>query len=358
MKIFLLLTLALVFGATCHGQRLFLVAGQSNAAGVGDYHLSPQCPPNSAFEYRLSGDDLLPLKDPVGENEYGFDKAKTGSAWPAFALRYHELSNNRVFIVQAAKGGSTLNPGYRNYLRWDSLGWLWSAAVAKARKAMDKTELPLSGIIWSQGEADGTFINAQRLTGAEYQAQLKNLIGRFRREFGPTLPFYIIQTGFAGGEDPGGFEIVQSVQEQICRELPYTYLVYSFTRYFPEFNLMTDYVHYNQHGYNVLGKTVAEVIDHIDKTKTFQPPVYENVIYPNPASGQLSIQFVNVALEDRVSLEIVNMMGNSVAHFDGPLKKEVIEMVDIDLSDLADGIYFLHTQLNDHTKIERINVLH
>lgn len=358
VRIILTQQLLVLLMPTAFGQKLFLVAGQSNAAGVGDSLLSHQCSPNSAFQYTMLYDSLLPLRDPVGENENGFEAAQTGSAWPAFAKRYYELSAQKVFIVPAARGGSSLNPLRSNQLRWDSLGNLWSTAVKKTKKAVKKTTVQLAGVIWAQGEADASFINANEFTKIFYKDQLKALIERFRFEFGPTLPFYIIQTGYAVGEKPGGYESIQNAQQEICEELPYTYLVYSFTKYFSEYNLMTDYIHYNQQGYNVLGKTIAEVIFEIEKTKTYTPPVYDDQTYPNPSNGPFVTQLINVTLEEHVKMEIYNMTGNIIKQFDLPLKREIIEIVEIDMSDLPDGIYILNTYLNEQRKIERIFVKH
>ncbi|MFZ6010074.1 MAG: sialate O-acetylesterase [Bacteroidota bacterium] len=200
------------------GQHLFVVAGQSNAMGVGDYHTSPVCIANSAFEYRLSTDELLPLADPVGEDVAGFEVAKTGSAWPSFAKTYHAISNQQVIIVPAARSGSSLNPSYLTHLRWDSLGDLWSAGAEKIQKSISKTNVQLKGVIWCQGEADASFINAGEFTKAEYKHELKSLIKRLRFKFNPTLPFYIILTGYAQGEDSRGYEAIQAAQQEVCSE--------------------------------------------------------------------------------------------------------------------------------------------
>jgi len=301
-------------------------------------------------------DEFVPLKDPVGESETDFDAAKTGSAWPAFAKRYFELSSKTVFIVPAAKGGSTLNSKHFPHLRWDSLGSLWGAAAHKVAKATAKASLPLTGIIWAQGEADASFINARELTVAEYKAQLKKLIQRFRSAFGLSLPFYIIQTGFADGEDSNGFELVQKVQKEICEELPFTYLVYSFAKYFPEYNLMTDYIHYNQKGYNSLGKTVAEVIYNIEETQSFEPPIYETVVFPNPSKAVFTLQLVNVSQEDQIKLKVLEISGAVIKQDDIKLKNEIIETVFVDLGRFSDGVYFLHIMLGEYLIVKKIHL--
>lgn len=338
------------------GQKLFLIAGQSNASGVGDAKQSPQWPFNSGYEYKVISDELVPLIDPVGEEVNGFETAKTGSAWPAFASRYFELSSKQVTIVQAAKGGSTLNSKYSSYLRWDSLGALFKAAVDKTTKAITKTGIPLSGIIWSQGEADASFINALQSSEIEYKKQLKLLIKRFRFEFGSNTPFYIIQTGFANGENSNGFEQVQRVQEVICDEMPNTYLVYSFAKYFQEYGLMTDYIHYNQQGLNVIGKSVAEAIFQIENTNIYIPPMLEESVYPNPTKGTLSLQLINVSLHDQAKITFFDLTGHPAKTYNLPLREEIIETIELDVRDLSIGLYFIYSNINGHSAIQKIGI--
>jgi hypothetical protein len=177
--IFKFLTLMIFFVGEGRSQKLFLVAGQSNASGAGDFLTSQRCNPLTAFEYRESIKGIIPLADPVGEDNYGFDAAKTGSARPAFAKRYYELSSQQVYIVPAAKSGSSLNPAHLEHLRRDSLGNLWKRCVEKTQNAIDLTNIPLSGIIWAQGEADASFINSNLLSKDKYFIELKKLIYDF-----------------------------------------------------------------------------------------------------------------------------------------------------------------------------------
>lgn len=336
-----------------------MVAGQSNAVGEGDQRFSYTCLSNTAFEYKSSTNEFTFLKDPVGEGGYGFDVAQTGSSWPAFAKRLYELSSQTIYIVPAAKGGSTLNPSGFEHLRWDYEGNLWTSAVEKINLASAKIGLPLSGIIWSQGEADASAINAHELTPQQYKVQLKKMISRFRDEFSPELPFYIIQTGFAAGEDSRGYEAVQKIQEEICNELPHTYLVYTFTRYFKEYNLMIDYIHYNQQGYNAIGKTIAEVIYNIEEKKEFNRPIYANAIFPNPSNSTFNIPFFNVALEENATIKVLSSIGGTpIKHFSLPLRQEIFETVTIELDDLREGLYLLQFQLGAYNKVEKINVKH
>lgn len=46
---------------------------------------------------------------------------------------------------------------------------------------------------------------------------------------------------------------------------------------------MADYIHYNQQGLNILGKSVAEAIYKIETSNNYNPPTYKELAYPIPA---------------------------------------------------------------------------
>ena len=111
LKIFVFILLAAGINTTVFAQQklLFLVAGQSNAVGQGDSSLTVKTGLSQAFEYRYTDDSLLQLADPVGTRELDFEKAFTGSAWPAFAQRLYQLTSKSIVIIPAARGGSSCN---------------------------------------------------------------------------------------------------------------------------------------------------------------------------------------------------------------------------------------------------------
>lgn len=247
---------------TLHAQQaLFLVAGQSNAVGMADSNASVA---TTAYEYCYTNNSLKPLKDPVGCNELHFQKANTGSAWPAFANAYAKQTGNKVVIVQAARGGSSCSHKAEldDYGTWDTTGRLplFDSAIIKTNAAIRKTGMALKGIIWSQGERDANAINTGHLTAAVYQSTLENLILRFRRELGDNIPFYIIQTGYYKDHDKRGFDEVRRCQREVSKSMKNVMLVYDETGSFIEKGLMKDQIHYNQQALNIIGNTAAERI--------------------------------------------------------------------------------------------------
>lgn len=243
---------------------LFLIAGQSNAVGVGDSAESARCIPGTAFEYRFSNDTLLHLQDPVGANELKFGAATTGSIGPAFAKKYAELTKKQVVIVSAARSGASCHQKAEldNYGTWDGAGRirLFEDAVLKTQRAVEKAGVKLSGIIWLQGERDANAINAQVLTVQEYEAALKNVIKRFRAKFGRKVGFYIVMTGYYTGHPESGFDQVRLVQKNVAGREKNTHIIYENTHLFKEQGRLHDAIHYNQAALNDIGKTAATYI--------------------------------------------------------------------------------------------------
>ena len=264
--------LKMITSAHAQDKVLFLVAGQSNAVGQGNKDSSISCSIHTAFEYRMNDTTLLPLRDPTGENWQYFQRANTGSFIPAFANQYHDQTGKQVVIISAARGGSSCNTNaeLENYGTWAAKGnlLLLEKALIKTKQAMQYSGLPLSGVIWCQGERDANAINTGQLTAIEYEAALIDLIGRFRKALGETLPFYIIQTGFYKNHDREGFDEVRKAQNQVTGYLPNTFIVYKNTAEFEELDWMKDEIHYSQRGLNDIGEKMASAIALIEKTTT------------------------------------------------------------------------------------------
>lgn len=243
-------------------QSLFLIAGQSNGVGKGDATLAPVIPEGIAYEYVFNQQRLNPVMDPVGVNELSFEAAASGSAWPAFAKRYYELTGDTVILVAAARGGSSCHPlaELANYGTWASNGKLFGDAVLKTKAAMRQTGLPLSGIIWVQGERDANAINDGQINQRDYQESLRDLILRFRSAFGEEIPVFISKTGYYREHEQTGFKQVQRAQEAIVKTMDRVVMAFEDAPSFPLQGKMRDDIHYNQVGLNEMGACIAEKI--------------------------------------------------------------------------------------------------
>jgi hypothetical protein len=245
------------------------IAGQSNAVGTGDMYQSPANILNT-FEYNSKLNQLEPLKDPVGQFHLNFEAASTGSFSPALAQNLMKITNNKIFIIQCAKGGSALHhaASQNNWGVWDETGKLLENsfkkidnAFLKINQAVYKTPI-LDALIWSQGENDGRAIGIGMLTREEYKNALKNLITHFRNKYGAELPFIIIETGRDTSclECDEGFKIVRQVQREVANEDTYTFIGYNETEFFEERNWLSGSLHYNQTALNDIGEKLATFI--------------------------------------------------------------------------------------------------
>jgi len=252
-----------------NAQSLFLLAGQSNACGMGDSSKSNRNCTVNAFEYDALLDSIKPLRDPVGQLWGGLETAKRGSITPSFSKAYSEMSHEKVIMVTAARGGSSCcnKAELDNYGTWDTSGHLLvlPSAVKKAKMAIAKTGLPLKGIIWMQGERDANAINDSKQTKEEFKEALKSVIERFRASLGYNVPFFIVKTGYQTDRPHIGNDAVREMQKEVAKELKKVYVVYNDTDLFIEKKWMYDKVHYNQLGLDDIGNTIAQKIYSITK---------------------------------------------------------------------------------------------
>lgn len=245
----------------------FLVAGQSNAMGVGDKEESIQQDNSNVVEYNSEYNDITVLNDPVGQYHLGFQKAKTGSFIPALGHTYNKLTNSEVFVVQAAKGGSALTPEAEtnDWGNWSSTGDLFQNSITKVEKmqtcliAKEKNKPVLNAIFWSQGENDGEAIANGIITKQKYKNALIDLIDRYYTEFGEEIPFIIVETGEPIGSisKVNGFKEVRESQREVAEIKSNVYIGYNETELFKERGWLKDVVHYNQKALNHIGEKLA-----------------------------------------------------------------------------------------------------
>jgi hypothetical protein len=259
-------------GNNLYAQQLFLLAGQSNAVGLGDSSKSNLNTCNDAFEYDVLLDSIKLLKDPAGQKWKSLETTlKGGTILPSFAKTLNVLTQKRVVTVMAARGGSSCSKHAEldNYGTWDTTGKIFADAVEKTNKAINKSGIPLTGILWMQGERDANAINDGYLTAEVFKASLEDLIKRFRNVYGKKLPFFIVQTGYQSGRPKAGNDIVRKMQADVAKKMKKVFLVYEDTNLFFERNWMKDNVHYNQDGLNDIGEKAAQQVFNAIRKRNF-----------------------------------------------------------------------------------------
>ena len=93
-RFFILLILAGLSVSGVAQKSMWLIAGQSNASGMGDRRTSMKYYSKECFDYVQSGDSLKILQDPVGENGKYFGKANSGSISPSFAWNLNKMTGD------------------------------------------------------------------------------------------------------------------------------------------------------------------------------------------------------------------------------------------------------------------------
>lgn len=247
-------------------QELFLLAGQSNAGGLGDSSLSNQHISPKTFEYDVTSNAIKPLNDPAGQKWKSLEKVNgRGTILPAFTKQLSSLWNKQIVVVHAARSGSSCHgkAELAQYGTWDTTGKLFFDTEEKTKLAEKASGLKLSGILWMQGERDANAIHDGKLQPSEYKAALLDLINRFRKSFGANTAFYIIQTGYQSGRIQDGNDSVRAMQSELAKQLKAVYIVYAETNLFFERGWMHDFVHYNQQGLDDIGFKSAIAIDKI-----------------------------------------------------------------------------------------------
>ncbi len=265
MKKIIVFVLVIAISAAAYAQKsMWIVAGQSNASGMGDRRTSMKYTNPKCFDYLETCDSLRILQDPTGENGKYFGKANSGSICPSFAWNLNKMTGDTVIIVSAARGGSACSTtGETIYGTWAEKGILplFDAAMTKCKAAMALTGLNFSGVIWLQGERDANAINDGKMDGKDYEDALRNLIERFRKNFGDEdLPFYIVLTGQYLNHRQKGYHQVRAAQRKVAKTMDNVHLVPIDPWLFPQMNMMTDDIHYSQFAYNLIGETIARQI--------------------------------------------------------------------------------------------------
>lgn len=230
-----------------------------------------------AFEYKYLDDDIVPLKNPVGENitfggEVGFyfmpdtsiacwlDTHVLGAACyghtnlvPEFCRSYIAETGNKVLAVHAAKGSTTIaqwmpnTPGY-NMLK--------CKVLAAKSKAAELDFVDHIYFVWLQGESDAIAGNSKTY----YKSQITTLADALKEDLGIDK-FTIIRVGHFTN-DERDLEII-AAQDEICKE-HHDFLM--LTEMAVKLNAVSEYMnpnvagHYSAKGLEKLGADAGKAL--------------------------------------------------------------------------------------------------
>ena len=260
---------------------LFIFMGQSNMSGFGgDATLAPEVPEGWAYEYKAisNPDRLVHLQEPFGLNEdnaqSGVSNTKrAGTLVSAFANAYYEKTRIPIIGVSCSRGstdtefwkpgGKPLEDAIKRHLAAEK--WLKDNGYSVRNNYM----------IWLQGESDAA------LSAGQYKSNLIAITKEMICRTGISNCM-IIRIGKKNPTD-NSFNNVLQAQTELPREYKEFVLASTLAAGFPEEGLMSDGVHYNQEGYNLLGSD-AGINTAFYANNGIEPymydPHYGNLYYP------------------------------------------------------------------------------
>lgn len=210
---------------------IIIFSGQSNMQGQSDC-LSENEIVENAYEYKFLEDEMVPLKNPVGENitykkECGIvynantnqkmwlETHVTGSACyghtnlvPEFVRAYKGNNEQGIIAVHIAKGSTQISewlngtPGYEI---------IKEKTLAAIKKTNEKYEIGNLFFVWLQGESDAVAGNNK----VYYKEKLLELYDSLKKDLNIDK-FCIIRVG-RFTNDERDLEII-SAQDEICAE--------------------------------------------------------------------------------------------------------------------------------------------
>ncbi len=194
---------------------VFLIAGQSNAAGYGR-GIAWDAPDVRVHVKRNSGLwDMAahPLNDATDAADC--PNAPMGQAgtspFLSFGRRHADAAGCPVGLIPAAQGGSPMR-------QWDPErdGSLYRNMISKLR-ALGRA----AAVLWYQGCTDASNGDA-----GIYFESFERLVKATRREAGFDIPFYTFQlAGFLGKGEAAGWNAVRQAQRRAAREIPGVYIL-------------------------------------------------------------------------------------------------------------------------------------
>lgn len=283
---------------------LFLIGGQSNTEGTGDPDSAPTVPAGAGYEYVPGDDALVHLEEPVGEDD-------GAASWAVFARKYYDLTGRPIVVVPTAVGGSAQHAdadGGNGH--WDDGGELRSGAITavrRCRRHLDREGITYEfrGVLWHQGETEAMQIDASVVSIEQYERAFGRMVRTFRDTFDePALDVFLFQIGRHRDEDTEGWRAVRAAQERFADEG--VHLVFEDAVTFADSGNMQDVVHYDQGGYNRMGREgagrIAAIVTHGDGLTTAgrSTLVRLSADPPNGSStGTLNISVSDISDDER-----------------------------------------------------------
>lgn len=221
----------------------FLMIGQSNMAGRGDFGEVPQIKNDSCFMLRMGR--WQPMSEPINPDRDILNISMHSGVGLAasFADEVSKYFDIEVGLIPCADGGTRIK-------QWQPGEVLYDHAVAMTKLAMRSSQL--GGIIWHQGESD-----CQSFNSDEYKQLFLNLMTKLRKDINAeNVPLIIgeISENIAYKWNMGdGVKRINLLLHQLKKEIPLCDIVSV-----EGLLLKEDGLHFNSASYRELGKRYFE----------------------------------------------------------------------------------------------------
>lgn len=308
---------------------LFVIAGQSNAAGYAKDSAYDPCEMGIHLYRNRSKWDIA--SHPMNEATFAADmpNAERGnsgvSPFLAFGKTVKKLTGYPVGLIQTSMGGLSIK-------KWDSnKARMFMNMVDKAKECGS-----IAGVLWYQGCSDTYHENCDA-----YKEKYYDMINRYREALGYDVPFFTFQLNrqINGINDPG-WGLVRENQRTASHDLKDVYVL-------PTTNeKLYDEIHNCAHSCIHLGENMARLVGHVlYGTEGFLAPDIKKAVLENQV---LTMKFENVygsiiapsweakasgfTVEDEtgiISFESISIDRNINDEITIELKREAIGFVDV-----------------------------
>lgn len=223
---------------------IFLLIGQSNMAGLGEFGEVPEIINSKCF--MLRNGKWVPMSEPINPDRSIFNYFHSGIGLSAsFADEYAKYFNEDVGLIPCADGGTKLS-------QWMPGEILYDNAVNNAKLAQRTSEIV--GILWHQGENDSHFEDDANT----YQQRFIQMITRLRKDLGnEKLPVIVGELGrFASAYQNGKLKFMDAVNNAL-RTMPFVIENCGFASS-EGLTDRGDSIHFNSVSYRIFGKRYFE----------------------------------------------------------------------------------------------------
>ena len=334
------------------GERLFLIIGQSNAAGR-DTNFDPSGLDLPSPDVFLFDDDGAFVEANQPLNQFSTIRKDIDLQGVNLGLEFGKEINNlvggQINLVVNARGGTKV----AQWRRENDAGY-FNEALARVEAAQEECGCALEGIVWHQGE--GNVSSSTGTVTSSYLASLANIVMEFREDLGnDEIPFIVGQLAQQvrfeefnetiqmvidpASEQFGEIDNVDwASSEGLTTIDPY-----------PNTDPDADVTHFNAESVREYGRRYAAVMADFLSPLLSVNGVTENSlvsIYPNPATDVINIETAGQ----------LNDFSSSLYNLDGKLVRTAVNTNRISVSDVASGIYLLEItdQQSGQTSVQKV----